>query len=60
MFGSSTITGADMIAGIGATSGPAITWLLPVVYVALGIPLAFYIVKGIISLVKTGFGKKTV
>jgi hypothetical protein len=47
----STTTTSDLLAAIGDVSGDTFTAVLPYLYVAVGIPLAFYIVKKIISLI---------
>lgn len=54
MFGTSTLSAVNMVAGVSQASGPAITWLLPVVYVILGLPIAFVIIWSIIDLYKQG------
>lgn len=46
-----TTTVALLTAAVGEISGSTFTSILPYMYVAIGIPLAFYIVKKIISLI---------
>lgn len=47
----STTTTSDLMAAVGTVSSSTFTSILPYLYVAVGIPLAFYIVKKIISLI---------
>jgi hypothetical protein len=46
-----TTTTADLLASVGEVSTDTFTAVLPYLYIAVGIPLAFYIVKKIISLI---------
>jgi hypothetical protein len=47
----STTTTSGLLAAVGEVSSDTFTAVLPYLYVAIGIPLAFYIVKKIISLI---------
>lgn len=46
-----TITLADLLTGIGTVAAQATTGITPFVIVAIGFPLAFYVLKRVISLV---------
>jgi len=47
----STTTVSALLASVGEVSGDTFSAVLPYLYVAIGIPLAFYIIKKIISLI---------
>ena len=49
LFG--TTTTATDLSAIGDVSSGTFTAVLPYLYVAIGLPLAFYIIKKIISLI---------
>lgn len=49
LFASTTV--AALTAAVGEVSGDTFTSILPYMYVAIGIPLAFYIVKKIIAII---------
>lgn len=49
LFASTTV--GDLLASVGSVSSDVFTNILPYLYVAVGIPLAFYIVKKIIALI---------
>jgi len=49
-----TTTTSDLLASVGAVSTSTFSAILPYLYVAIGIPLAFYIGKKIISLIPKG------
>ena len=49
-----TTTVSALLASVGEVSSPTFESVLPYVYVAVGIPLAFYIVKKLISLIPKG------
>lgn len=49
-----TTTTTDLMAAVGGVSSPTFTAILPFLYVAIGIPLAFYIGKKLIALLPKG------
>lgn len=46
-----TTSVASVLASLGEVSQDTFTGVLPYLYVAIGIPLAFYIVKKIVSII---------
>jgi hypothetical protein len=53
MLFTSTST-ADLLAAVGAVSSPVFDNAFPYLLIAVGIPLAFYIVKKLIGLIPKG------
>lgn len=47
-------TTAGLLASVGEVSSPVFASVLPYLFVAVGIPLAFYIIKKLISLIPKG------
>lgn len=49
-----TTTASALLASVGDVSSDIFTSVAPYLYVAIGIPLAFYLVKKLISLIPKG------
>jgi len=50
----STTTTSALLASVGEVSTATFTAILPYLYIAIGIPLAFYIGKKLLSLIPKG------